>query len=150
MSGAKPNKKGGGGNGKGKDTFIATTAGVVVFTGIGLSLFKAFKSKRLAEEVSPLQPSYEAVGDVRDQPQTEATEKSNDVVKEVNDVVKEVNIFGFHKGGNKKRSSQTIEIFKGDSLWSLSRKYGVSVDQIKAANKYTDDTIYAGEKLIIP
>jgi len=143
MSGAKPNKKGGGGNGKGKETFIATTAGFVVFTGIAVSVFKAFKSKKLAEEVTPLQSSYEAAGDAGDQLQSEATEKTNDVVKEVN-------IFGFHKGGNKKKSSQTIEIFKGDTLWSLSRKYGVSVDQIKAANKYTDDAIYAGEKLIIP
>lgn len=148
MSGGKPNKKGGGGNGKGKDTFIATTAGFVVFTGIAVSLFKAFKSKKLAEEVSPpqpSQPSHEAVGDVLDQLQTEPTVK-----EKTNDVVKEVNIFGFHKGGNKKKSSQTIEIIKGDSLWSLSRKYGVSVDQIKTANKYTDDIIYAGEKLIIP
>lgn len=143
MSGAKPDKKGGGGNGKGKDTFVATTAGFVVFTGIAVSLFKAFKSKKLVEEVSPPQPSDEAVGDVGGQLQTEATEKTNDVVKEVN-------IFGFHKGGNKKKSSQTIEVFKGDTLWSLSRKYGVSVDKIKAANKYADDTIYAGEKLIIP
>jgi len=145
MSGGKPDKKGGGGDGKGKDTFIATTAGFVVFTGIAVSLFKAFKSKKLVEEVSPPQPSYEAVGDVPDQLQTEPTVK-----EKTNDVIKEVNIFGFHKGGNKKKSSQTIEVFKGDTLWGLSRKYGVSVDQIKAANKYTDDTIYAGEKLIIP
>lgn len=145
MSGGKPDKKGGGGDGKGKDTFIATTAGFVVFTGIAVSLFKAFKSKKLVEEVSPPKPSYEAVGDVPDQLQTEPTVK-----EKTNDVIKEVNIFGFHKGGNKKKSSQTIEVFKGDTLWGLSRKYGVSVDQIKAANKYTDDTIYAGEKLIIP
>lgn len=53
------------------------------------------------------------------------------------------------KGGGKKKSSQTIEICKGDTLWGLCQKYGVSVEAIKAANGFTDDTIHAGEKLII-
>ena len=36
----------------------------------------------------------------------------------------------FQKGGGKKKSSQTIEIFKGDTLWGLSRKYGVGCYQL--------------------
>ncbi|XP_010274416.1 PREDICTED: uncharacterized protein LOC104609739 [Nelumbo nucifera] len=47
-------------------------------------------------------------------------------------------------------SCLTIEIERGDTLWGLSRKYGVSIDAIKAANGLAGDTIYAGKKLIIP
>ncbi|KAL5997798.1 hypothetical protein ACLOJK_008730 [Asimina triloba] len=47
-------------------------------------------------------------------------------------------------------SLRTIEIVKGDTLWGLSRKYGVSIDAIKEANGLSGDTIYAGKKLIIP
>ncbi|KAK6134383.1 hypothetical protein DH2020_031872 [Rehmannia glutinosa] len=39
---------------------------------------------------------------------------------------------------------------EGDTLWGLSREYGVSIDAIKEANGLTGDTIYAGKKLIIP
>ena len=56
----------------------------------------------------------------------------------------------FQKWDGKKRSSQTIEIFKGDTLWKLSREYGVSVEEIKATNGFSDDTIYAGEKITLP
>ncbi|PQQ07496.1 circumsporozoite protein-like isoform X1 [Prunus yedoensis var. nudiflora] len=49
-----------------------------------------------------------------------------------------------------KSSHKTIEIEKGDTLWGLSREYGVSIDAIKEANGLTGDTIYAGKKLIIP
>ncbi|KAM0951783.1 putative LysM domain-containing protein [Dioscorea sansibarensis] len=32
-------------------------------------------------------------------------------------------------------SGRTIQIARGDTLWGLSRKYGVSVDSIKEANE---------------
>lgn len=38
----------------------------------------------------------------------------------------------------------------GDSLWKLSKQYGVSIDQIKAANNMTTDTVVLGKKMIIP
>ncbi|KAH7651450.1 LysM domain-containing protein [Dioscorea alata] len=44
----------------------------------------------------------------------------------------------------------TIQIARGDTLWGLSQKYGVSVDSIKKANGITGNTIYAGKKLVIP
>lgn len=41
-------------------------------------------------------------------------------------------------------------VIKGDTLWGLSRQYGVSADAIKAANNMTKDTVVLGSKLKIP
>ncbi|MFY7817831.1 MAG: LysM peptidoglycan-binding domain-containing protein [Akkermansiaceae bacterium] len=38
----------------------------------------------------------------------------------------------------------------GDSLWKISKQYGVSIDAIKAANNMTNDTVILGKKMIIP
>lgn len=38
----------------------------------------------------------------------------------------------------------------GDSLWKISKQYGVSIDAIKAANQMTSDTVILGKKMIIP
>jgi LysM repeat protein len=38
-------------------------------------------------------------------------------------------------------------IQKGDTLWGLSQKYGMTVDQLKESNNLDSNTIYAGEKL---
>jgi LysM repeat protein len=39
---------------------------------------------------------------------------------------------------------------KGDSLWAIGKKYGVSVDSLKKANGLTKDTVVIGQKLQIP
>lgn len=39
---------------------------------------------------------------------------------------------------------------RGDTLWGLSKQYGVTVSAIKAANGLTRDTIVLGSKLTIP
>ncbi len=44
----------------------------------------------------------------------------------------------------------THNIQKGDSLWGLSRRYGVSIDAIRQANNLSGDTIITGQPLIIP
>ncbi|MFD2257075.1 LysM peptidoglycan-binding domain-containing protein [Luteolibacter algae] len=41
-------------------------------------------------------------------------------------------------------------VVRGDSLWSISRKYGVTIDAIKRANGLTRDTAVLGAKLQIP
>jgi LysM repeat protein len=38
-------------------------------------------------------------------------------------------------------------IQKGDTLWSLSKKYGMTVDQLKEGNNLDSSLIYAGDKL---
>lgn len=45
-------------------------------------------------------------------------------------------------------SSHTIT--SGDSLWGLSRKYGVSVDELRQANGISGDKIVTGQTLKIP
>lgn len=41
-------------------------------------------------------------------------------------------------------------VVRGDTLWGLGKKYGVSVDSIKQANGMTRDTVVLGAKLRIP
>ncbi|WP_243290280.1 LysM peptidoglycan-binding domain-containing protein [Bacillus sp. FJAT-47783] len=41
-------------------------------------------------------------------------------------------------------------IQKGDTLWGLSKKYGVSMDSIQKANKLKKSTLIVGQTLIIP
>jgi len=45
-------------------------------------------------------------------------------------------------------SSHTVE--KGDTIWGLTRKYGVTGDALRAANNLQTDTIWVGQRLIIP
>ena len=44
----------------------------------------------------------------------------------------------------------TYVVQKGDTLYSIGRRYGVTVAQIKTANNLKSDTIYVGQRLLIP
>ncbi|MGX7198516.1 LysM peptidoglycan-binding domain-containing protein [Enterococcus nangangensis] len=46
-------------------------------------------------------------------------------------------------------SATTHTVAKGDTLWHLAQKYGVTVAQIKSWNNLTSDTIYLNQKLIV-
>lgn len=48
----------------------------------------------------------------------------------------------------KKTNSYTV--VAGDSLWKISNRFGVSIDNLKKANNLTGDLIYPGQTLIIP
>ncbi len=52
-----------------------------------------------------------------------------------NDIINEENIY---------------TVVLGDTLWSISRKFGVSVEDIKNANNLTNDILTIGTSLIIP
>ncbi|WP_432962681.1 LysM peptidoglycan-binding domain-containing protein [Treponema sp. OMZ 840] len=41
-------------------------------------------------------------------------------------------------------------VVKGDTLYSLAKKYGVTVDEIRTANSISGNDLYAGQKLSIP
>jgi murein DD-endopeptidase MepM/ murein hydrolase activator NlpD len=45
---------------------------------------------------------------------------------------------------------QYITIRKGDTLYSLAKKYHISVADLKEYNQLTSDKIFAGQKLVIP
>ncbi|MBK3914904.1 LysM peptidoglycan-binding domain-containing protein [Listeria ivanovii] len=46
-------------------------------------------------------------------------------------------------------ATKTHTVKKGDSLWSVSRQYKTTVDNIKSWNKLKGNTIYVGQKLTI-
>jgi nucleoid-associated protein YgaU len=47
-------------------------------------------------------------------------------------------------------AASTHTVVKGDTIWGLTRKYGVTGDQIREANNLTTDTIWIGQRLVIP
>lgn len=46
-------------------------------------------------------------------------------------------------------SSSKYVIQAGDSLWSIAQKFGTTVDQLKIMNGLTDNTIFAGDTLLV-
>jgi LysM repeat protein len=51
---------------------------------------------------------------------------------------------GYSNGEN------TYTVQKGDSLWSVSKKYGITVDELKKANNLSSNLLNIGQVLIIP
>ena len=49
----------------------------------------------------------------------------------------------------KKVKEVTYKVKKGDTLYSISKKYGVAVEDLKKTNSLTDNVIAIGQKLII-
>ncbi|CAB4303684.1 unnamed protein product [Prunus armeniaca] len=157
------------GDGDSKDNSVAKTAGLVVFSGIALSILKAlnpFNKKRneetpLSESTQPiqltssqpqLQPQPQPQLQPQPQPQPQPLPpQQQPILKEPHPPLpKTITSMDQNVPDTPKSSHKTIEIEKGDTLWGLSREYGVSIDAIKEANGLTGDTIYAGKKLIIP
>jgi len=47
-------------------------------------------------------------------------------------------------------TASTHTVVKGDTIWGLTRKYGVTGDSLRQANNLTSDTIWVGQRLVIP
>lgn len=47
-------------------------------------------------------------------------------------------------------TTTTHRVVKGDTLFGLSKKYGVTVDAIKQANSMTDNGLKIGQRIVIP
>lgn len=48
------------------------------------------------------------------------------------------------------KADNIYTVVKGDSLWSISKKYGTTVDKLKKANNLSSNLLSIGQKLIIP
>ena len=48
------------------------------------------------------------------------------------------------------QSSATYTVVSGDSLWKIANKKGTTIAKLKSANSLKSDTIYVGQKLVIP
>ena len=44
----------------------------------------------------------------------------------------------------------TYIVQSGDTLWSIAKKYGISVEELKAANSLTNNLLQLGQSLVIP
>lgn len=44
----------------------------------------------------------------------------------------------------------TYVVKSGDTLWNIAKKYNISVDELKSANKLTNNMLSIGQKLVIP
>ncbi|CAM6047954.1 unnamed protein product [Sphagnum compactum] len=145
-------------NGKGKDdgnkNAIVVVAGVVVASGIAFSLYKTFH-----KEDHPLNKAKDAKG--------EAEEKGRDIKSGLKEAGRDAKSFanrekekvqdaGSHfyeqgKEAKKRIDGREIRLNKGDTLWGLSRRYGVSVESLKASNGIlAGDYIAAGDTITIP
>ena len=47
-------------------------------------------------------------------------------------------------------TDQTYKVRSGDSLWGIARKFGVTVAELKQANRLRSSRLHPGQKLIIP
>jgi peptidoglycan DL-endopeptidase LytE len=55
-----------------------------------------------------------------------------------------------HSSGTATASSTVSYTVKsGESLWTIARKFGMTVSELKTINKLSRDTIYAGQKLLV-
>jgi murein DD-endopeptidase MepM/ murein hydrolase activator NlpD len=52
--------------------------------------------------------------------------------------------------GQGSSARQTHRVERGETLWSIARRWGVTVGQLKQANGLTGDTIVVGQELTIP
>jgi len=52
--------------------------------------------------------------------------------------------------GESAPSGNTYIVKSGDSLWSIAKKYGVTVDELKSANNLTSNLLNVGQRLKIP
>jgi len=54
------------------------------------------------------------------------------------------------KAGSTMEGSKTYKVSTGDNLYEISRRYGTTVEELKAMNGLTSNTIYVGQELIVP
>ncbi|XVE83560.1 hypothetical protein DITRI_Ditri16bG0097000 [Diplodiscus trichospermus] len=100
-----------------KEAAVAKTAGLVVFSGIAISILKTLNPFNKDKNATPLsqQPVAESAQPIRDS--TPAPSRPEPIITKNSSSHMEQRVPEY--------SERVIEIVKGDTLWGLSRKYGV-------------------------
>ncbi len=63
-------------------------------------------------------------------------------------IVASVSLFSFQTPSEAASTTHTVST--GESLWKVANRYGISIVDLKAANKQTSNLIFVGQKLVIP
>ena len=84
-------------------------------------------------------------------PAQSKTNAANRVSNAVNNNSKATSQAKNSRTNNKsKKASTTHKVQSGENLWRIANKYGVSVDEVKAANGMKNDKLSIGQELKIP
>ena len=76
----------------------------------------------------------------------DADKLKNNYIDYAEAVVRAVlNYIGYTEGSN-----NTYTVKKGDSLYSIAKKYNISVEELKAANNLSSNLLTIGQVLVIP
>ena len=61
-----------------------------------------------------------------------------------------MNSFGFYDVYYSKKRNESYIVQKGDSLYKIAQKYGVTVEELMEANKLESTVIYPNQVIVIP
>ncbi|PAQ16748.1 hypothetical protein CD798_00235, partial [Bacillaceae bacterium SAOS 7] len=61
-----------------------------------------------------------------------------------------VSMFGQPEQANACDCATSYTVKKGDTIYSLAKKYQVSVEQLKSKNGFTSDTLHIGQQITVP
>ncbi|KAG6416851.1 hypothetical protein SASPL_124292 [Salvia splendens] len=132
---------------------MAKTAGFVVFSGIAISILKAlnpFNSSTPSRMETLSDSTHTEKPLTKPPPPCCRSSQQPPILQAPVTASAKLNVTEAVEQNVVESTGKAVEIVKGDTLWGLSRKYGVRIQEIKEANGLTSDTIYAGKKLVIP